>query len=400
VTTKTAALWLGCATAVVVAVAGCDTTLVGPDGGVGDCSGDFGGSAAGTKLQAFVSAAGAFSAQAQALDAQLHDACVALGHDLGLMDADLAAPAGSDMTATQAACARVAQEVHAQLAALRAEPGVTVFVAATAPECTVDVQAYSDCVARCDATYTPATSTLMCTGGEIRGGCSGACTGRCAVMASGACAGTCDGACMGGCTGTCQGTCDGTCAARDAQGNCNGACTGTCHGTCSAGCAGGCTGSCVAMASGTCAGECRGACSVAWTTPTCTGTVTPPMADVDCRASCDAQVDARATCSDPSVELVVIGTLSTTSQARETTLATALQHSYGDVLTVARALALMADGATSLATAAMDVPTAVRSLGLGAAACATQSANDVQTRAASLQVTVQVSVSVTASVAP
>lgn len=377
-------------------LASCSGGLPRNDGGVsGSCSGDFGATAEAQRLEAFIAASVAFSGQVESLDNDLRSTCTSMARDLGIADAELQPMAGQ--TATQAACDRVAREIATSVTAIRAEAGVQLYVEYQPPVCTVNVQAYSDCVAQCDVTYMPGMSTLQCEGGELRGTCSATCSGRCAVSASGMCAGSCEGTCSGSCTGVCQGQCEGTCMTRDAHGNCNGQCMGTCRGTCSAGCTGTCMGSCVAMASGMCSGECRGSCSVAFMEPRCTGTVTPPMANADCTASCDARVNADARCTEPSARLALTGTV-TVNAMRAERLRTAIQNHYGRLLQLNGRLVAIGRSTTTLVQASTRVPSAVGSLGLLAGTCATQAANAVTQAVSRVQVSAQVSVRVTASV--
>lgn len=384
------------ALALTTVLVSCNTgPLVGPDGGV-QCPSDFGTTADAQRLEAFLAASATFATQAETLDNELRTACVSIARDLGIPDSELQ-PSGNQ-TATQAACNRVAMQIRQDLMALRAEAGVQVFVEVTPPVCRVDVNAYSRCLAECDATFTPGMADLQCMGGEIRGRCTATCTGTCAVMASGSCTGSCEGTCTGSCTGNCVGQCEGTCTTRDASGNCMGMCMGTCRGTCSAGCTGSCMGQCVAMASGSCSGECRGMCSVAFEEPRCTGTVVPPMANADCRASCDARVNARADCSDPQVRVVILGMVSASNTMRADRVRTALQNNYGRVVKAAAQLRNLVTAGITLTQSARTLPNTVGSLGAMAGVCATQAATAVTQASARIEVSVMVSANVVASV--
>ncbi|MDP3278693.1 MAG: hypothetical protein Q8Q09_26115 [Deltaproteobacteria bacterium] len=361
-----------------------------------NCSASFGTTDAAQKLRAFIDATTSFTATATELDATLLRECTALATDLGATAAELAAT--SSMTATQVACTRAAALIEQEIRAVRATSGVTVFVETTPPACRVEVDAYQRCVAACDVRFTPGMSDLRCEGGELRGSCMGSCTGQCAVNAAAMCTGSCEGTCTGSCGGTCSGTCEGMCATRDATGACNGTCMGTCRGTCSAMCTGSCTGQCVAMASAQCTGECRGMCSVAFTEPRCTGRVVPPMADVDCAASCDARINATATCTRGEVAVRIngdVGMLQTRANALSATL---IAH-YGAVLQTARQLERLVLAGQAVIESAQRVPGAVQALGVAAGACAVQSANDIRLAVPKVQVSVQVSVSVSTSVA-
>ncbi|NIR59503.1 MAG: hypothetical protein GWO02_08260, partial [Gammaproteobacteria bacterium] len=216
-----------------------------------------------------------FAAAADDVSRTLETACVDMGRELGVPDAEM--QGNADHPRVKVACDAVAAKIQSEMTAFR-EANITMIVEHEPPKCEVSVDAYADCVAECEVDYQPGEVSMECEGGEIRGTCSAECTGTCAVDVNAECSGTCEGTCSGGCSGTCQGACDGECSAHDSEGQCNGSCSGTCEGTCDAGCQGTCEGQCVAEASGQCSGECRGGCSVEWQEPRCTGTVRAPEA--------------------------------------------------------------------------------------------------------------------------
>lgn len=384
--------------ACLITGAGCTSINPNADGGGPlNCNGDFGTTDAARQLTAFLRAASSFSQTAAELDTTLSGACRGIATDLGAMPGDLMGD-GSPGTDTQTACTRAAALIEAEMRAVRAAAGVSVYVEYQPPACEVNVMAYNNCVAECDVTYMPGMAQVTCEGGELRGTCSGSCTGTCAAMVSGSCTGACEGTCMGGCMGTCQGTCDGTCSVHAADGSCNGACMGTCQGTCSAMCTGSCMGQCVAMASATCMGECRGMCSVAFTEPRCTGRVVPPMANADCRASCDTRINATAMCTPARVAVRITGTLSADLMTRYTRLKTTLEAHYTDVLSAAAKIRRLAEAGVALVDSAQRVPNAVASVGVTAAACAADAANQIRVAVPRVQASVMVTVSVSASV--
>lgn len=366
------------------------------DGAVAGCAADYGTTLAAQQLETFVAAVGTFGTEAAALDSTLRTECAAIANDLGATAADFV-PTGAE-TPTAVACRVAAQRLRGEFVALRGTAGLTVSLQVVPPQCTVDVDAYSRCVASCDATYRPGMVTLACEGGELRGTCSGSCTGSCAAMATAACAGSCEGTCTGSCTGVCQGACDGTCATRDGAGNCNGTCMGTCSGTCSAGCTGSCTGRCVVAASARCEGECRGMCSVAFTAPRCTGRVVPPMIDVDCRASCDTRIRATAECTPGQASLRVEGTVSADLMARAARLRATLVGHYGAILTAARRLAVLTEAGVVILQTADRIPGAAVTLGLSAVGCAASTVRDIRIAVPQVTVSVQASVAVSGSV--
>ncbi|MFO0604429.1 MAG: hypothetical protein U0324_14695 [Polyangiales bacterium] len=377
-----------------------DGSPASPDGGVTgleDCRGDFGTSTASLQIEAFIAAVDSFSTQAAEVDTGLRAECRAIAIDLGAQASELVATASE--TETAVACRRAAELIRTEMTAVRGAPGVTLTIEAAPPRCEVDVEAYSNCVGSCDATFRPGMAELTCEGGEVRGGCSAECTGRCAVDATATCSGACEGTCAGSCTGSCVGTCDGTCAARDAEGACNGACVGTCRGTCSAGCTGACSGQCVAMASGRCEGECRGSCSASFTRPRCTGRAVAPRADVDCRASCDARVNARTQCTPGQVALRVDGLAAGAPlSGRSDRLRATLAAHYGNVVAAGVRLRALAAAGALVVDSSRRVPAAVASLGLRAATCSTTAAQSVALAVPRVQVSLQASVQVSGAV--
>ncbi|MEI8256922.1 MAG: hypothetical protein WCJ30_14715, partial [Deltaproteobacteria bacterium] len=313
-------------------------------------SADYGATQSAQKLEAFLSATAVFVATASDLDRSLNDACTRMAGDLGIPAGELA-PASPDVPATRAACTRVALQIHDEMAAIRGAGNAQLQVSATPPVCHVSVDAYAQCVGQCDVHVTPG-QVPVCEGGELRGQCSAQCTGRCSVEVNGQCSGRCEGSCSASCTGVCQGTCEGTCAVRAADGSCNGACQGTCRGSCSAGCTGSCQGSCEVSAQARCSGECRGGCSVQYTEPRCTGRLVPPQVDADCRASCDARINAQATCTPGTASVVFSSGLSPELQARATRLRTALVAGLPAIRSAGEKLQrLQASGATMVNTA-------------------------------------------------
>ncbi len=379
----------------VGSVSGCSAIPSNGDGGV-SCSGDWGATAEARKLSAFFAAAGDFSTQATRLDGALLNACTRIATDLAIPSSELVPAAGQ--SATQAACTRVAQQIRTELTAIRAGVGAQLDIGIVLPSCTVAVDVYADCVGRCDLTVRPGVADIRCEGGELRGGCSGTCSGSCSAMVSGMCSGSCEGTCSASCTGTCSGRCMGTCTTRAADGSCNGACMGTCDGRCSAGCTGSCMGSCSVMASAQCMGECRGMCSVAFTAPVCTGRVVPPTVDADCRASCEARVNASATCSPARVTYAITGLTPPDLQARATRLSMALTTSYGVFLTTLEQLRRLILSADAMIQSAASVPNAIGTLGAGAILCAAQAAADTTAAVSKIRVSVDVSVMVSGSI--
>ena len=380
--------------------------IVGGSGGGGGTSGggasgnenggacanaEFGATQSAQTLETFLSSSAAFVAAAADLDHSLNDACTRMANDLAIPPAELQ-PASPDVPATRAACERVARQIHDDEAAIRGANTAQIQVSATPPVCQLSVDAYAQCIGHCDATVTPG-QVPTCEGGELRGQCSAQCTGRCSVEVNGQCSGRCEGTCQASCTGVCQGTCEGTCTTRAADGSCNGACQGTCRGSCSAGCTGSCQGSCEVSGQAQCSGECRGGCSVAYTEPRCTGHLVPPQVNADCRASCDARINAQATCTPGQASMVVTGGLSADMQVRANRVRTAVVDGLASIRATNEKLQRLQAVSATLVNSGAALPGAIGDLGAGAAACAL--ASSVALPAATVQVTVSIQVSAT-----
>lgn len=353
------------------------------------CQGDFGASKAAVKLSSFLGATAKFAHAAADLETSLLDSCTSIGKELGMSGADLAGD-------TKSVCDAVSAKLNAELRSVRAEGNVKIDIVSTPPRCEVSMNAYADCAAKCEVDVEPGQVELQCEGGQISGTCTAECTGECSVEVQGVCKGSCEGTCSGGCTGTCQGVCDGKCSATGADGQCNGRCDGTCQGTCSAGCKGSCEGECWMKSQASCSGECRGGCSVEYQEPKCSGQVRPPKVSADCKASCDAQLEAQATCEPGHTEVKVAGGAKV-DEAKLARVRAALQAGYGQMLATGEKLRRLKRAGQELKKAGKDLK-GVSSLGMRAAACVTEAVSLMPTALASVSASVEVQVSFTASV--
>lgn len=336
----------------------------GPEPLTGACTGDLGASAAAQKVEAFIVASNQFVTASAELSTSLHDGCRQMGDALQIPRAELAAMSASP-DRTRLVCERVSRQLRDDIAAIRAAVNVHAESTVVPPRCEVSIDGYARCVGECDAQYTPAVAEIQCEGGEIRGGCSASCTGRCAVEVN----------------GTCNGTCEGSCTAFDAQGNCTGVCNGRC----------------VTQASGTCGGECRGGCSVAFTEPRCTGRVRPPRLEAECRAACDARLDAQARCTPGEVSLRVTGDIAPDLGARIQRVQAALAGGYRTVSGLRARLERVATSGAELSRTANEVPSALGAAGAGAVACAVGAGQIVAAAMSNVRVSVDVSITVSAS---
>ncbi len=260
------------------------------------------------KIKAGAGAAVEMKELAAKIDGDLKVACGNLAHDLGH---------AGDFKDGQDACqaaGKIMGEVKAKLGA-----NLKVALDFAEPKCGMDVKAYGECSGHCDATVKPG-EVPKCEGGKLQGTCSGKCQGECEASASAACSGECSGSCdaeiKGSCSGNCQGKCDGKATPAGAGGQCAGTCEGKCSGNVKAECKGKCGGSCKMSAQAECKGTCSGSCSVDMEAPKCTGKLEPPKMSAECKAKCDAKVQAHASCTPPHVALKISGGADAALQAK------------------------------------------------------------------------------------
>ncbi len=116
------------------------------------------------------------------------------------------------------------------------------------------------------------------------------------------------------------------------QGECSGKCQGSREASASAVCTGECNGTCDSEIKGACSGKCAGKCSVELKEPKCSGDIEPPKMSAECKAKCDAHVEAKAECTPQHVALLVSG--STDAKAADAFRMT-LEKDLGAVLKVA-----------------------------------------------------------------
>ena len=350
-------LGTGCAAAKNAASGSCDASLT-------------------AKFDAFKGAVSALSTAEASITSSVALACVNIAKDLNptaTLPTVTAGQAVSD-TDTKTAC----DAASAAITKAKADGGLTVTLAYSAPECTVDESAQVNCSAECNASASCTAPDIKtaCEAGHLSGGCDGTCSGTCSVAVDA--------------SATCSGTCNGTC-----EGTCNGQ-TGTagngvaCNGTCSAGCKGNCEAT--ASADAKCTGSCKGSCTVDFTAPKCDVAITPPKCDAaaDCNAGCSGSASLNATCSKPQVSVVITGGASATLQ-------TTLTNNLPAILQVAAQGQLAATSVATLGTTALNVATAFGT----EAGCAITYGADFATKltaAATASVNVQASFSASASV--
>jgi hypothetical protein len=263
------------------------------------------------KVKAGLAAGANLQKLAVGLEADVVAACSGLAKDLGATDEDLKPKDNKPGAKAEAACKAAIKLVGDIKAKAKGEIKVDVVP----PKCSASMDAAASCAAECKGNVDPGSVKVECEGGEISGKCEGKCEGKCQVEAGaqceGSCGGTCEGTCEANFTGKCDGTCEGTCDGKNAKGKCAGTCDGKCtgkgSGSCSGTCKGSCSASCEMTAKGECKGSCSGSCSVEFKEPKCSGEVKPPEVSAECKANCDAKLNAELECTPARVQVKVAG---------------------------------------------------------------------------------------------
>ncbi len=249
------------------------------------------------KLKAATAAAVDVKGLADQVDADLKAGCGGLAKDLG---------APGDFKDGSAACEAALKALNDTKAKIGASAKFTLVV--KPPECRASLDAYADCAGKCDAKVSGGKAKVDCEPGKLSGTCDANCEGTCDVSGGAKCDGTCEGTCDADIHGQCGGKCNGKCDGQTSNGaSCAGTCDGKCEGNAKAECKGKCGGSCKLKASAKCEGTCTGKCSAEMKAPKCTGEVKPPQMSADCKAHCDANVQAKADCTPASVGFAMSG---------------------------------------------------------------------------------------------
>lgn len=282
--------------------------------------------AAAAKLKGGALAAVEIKAFADKVDADLKVACGALNKDLG----------GADDKATGKESCEASAKLIADMRA-KLGGGAKLTMTIDPPQCSIDASVYSDCSAKCDASATPGSVKAECQPGKLQGECSAKCKGSCEMSAAAKCEGTCSGSCDANFSGTCGGKCEGKCDSKNSSGTCNGKCEGKCDAHASGTCKGNCGGSCQISGEAECKGTCSGSCTAEMKAPRCTGEVTPPKVSAECKAHCDAQVNAQAKCSKGHIAVVVTGYAEANAKVAEQ-LKVALQNNLPAILVIAEGM--------------------------------------------------------------
>lgn len=268
-------------------------------------------------IDATLEAAKLLETRAKMIEGDVASACASIAKDLGETDFNEAS--------VEEACRAADRAIAAHL-----ELGIEIDIIATPPVCHIDAQARVDCEAGCqiDIECTEPELHVRCEEGKFAVECDVDCeanveaycelSGDIVADCEGSCQGYCEGGCEGSCSGTCDGVCNGTCEGElGGDGRCDGVCKGSCEGTCSGSCSGTCSGSC----EGSCRVEvegkaecetrgdfyCRGGCTKEVSPPRCEGSFEPPRCegDAECHASCEAQANFAAECTEGSIHVEV-----------------------------------------------------------------------------------------------
>lgn len=275
-------------------------------------------------------------------------ACMGIAQDLDApqADQDSAAGAANKNDRMKAWCDLAVK----QIGSFKAQAGGTLSVVFQPPVCEASISAKADCQAKCSGGVKCdlKANPPKCTGGTLEIECKGDCTASAGASVS--CTGTCSGNCSGSCQAEggvkCAGKCDGACdVATDSGGNCNGTCKGTCAVTApGVQCTGTCQGKCDAACKGsaTASVKCDGTCNADYQPLSCSGGKLEGgcTADAKCDANCNASVQAKASCTPPSVSVQFAGAASVDAAGK---LEATLKAHLGVILAFKARLTAVAD---------------------------------------------------------
>lgn len=355
------------------------------------------------KVKAALAAGANLQKIAVDVEGDVTTACSNLAKDLGVSEDALKPAEDGPGKKAEAACNAAVKA----MGELKAKAGAKLTVDVKPPECHASLNAMAECAGRCDATVTPGEAKVECEGGKLSGKCEGKCEGSCTVEAGGKCEGSCNAECSGTCTadfvGKCDGTCNGKCEGQNSNGKCAGTCEGKCEGkaqgNCNGECKGSCSGSCEVSAQASCEGTCSGSCSVEFKEPKCTGTVKPPEMSAECKANCDAEVNANLECTPAHVFAKVEAASDVKAAAQ---LRSAIEKNLPALLKVSVGMKDRVDGVVGNVRASLEgVQGAVTSGGTAAAkvaGCFAASMEAQASAAVSIDVSVKASASASGSV--
>jgi hypothetical protein len=351
------------------------------------------------KVKAALAAGANLQKLAADVEAEVATACGNLAKDLGATDVEPKeeGPGKKAEAACQAAVKAIGE--------LKAKASGKLAVKVEPPKCSASMNAMAECAGKCDATVKPGEAKVSCEGGEISGKCDAECKGNCTVEAGAKCEGSCGGTCEGNCeanfAGKCEGNCNGKCDGKDSKGKCAGTCDGKCEGSgkgsCSGTCKGSCSASCTMQGQAKCEGTCSGGCSVEFKEPKCSGEVKPPEMSAECKANCDAEINAKLECQPARVAVNLEGAADAQAAGK---LKAALEANLPAILKVTIGMKGKLEGVMANVKASLEgVSAAVKGGGTAAlkvAGCFAASLEAQAKASASINVSVQASASASA----
>ena len=345
---------------------------------------------AAAKLESALKASIELKGLSKSVESELKAACSGLARDLG------AKPGNSAKSACKAAMNAVKS--------FKAKAKGRFKVTAQPPRCSASVDAMAKCAADCDADIKPGKVDVKCEGGELSGKCEGSCSGSCEVSGGASCEGTCRGECTAGFSGRCDGECEGKCDGSSTGGraSCSGKCEGKCHAGAEGSCTGSCKGECKIKGSAKCNGTCTGGCSVEMKAPRCTGEAKPPKMSAECKAECDARLNANLECTPARVAVTFDGAADVNAAKK---LSAALRTHLPAILKVSLGMkGKLTKAAGQVKTVVNGVKGSAKAMVKGSASnaarlttCVANPFKGAFDAAASLQASVKVSVDVQAS---
>lgn len=300
------------------------------------------------KVRTFVEASKDVVAVAGYIESEVTAACTRMGTDLGLSPAQMA-PRNEPGGRASGACAAVSARIDSIL-----QQGVGVTVTVKPPTCQFNAQAKASCEGACSAQVDPGSIVASCEPAKLSGYCQGRCIGQC--------------------DGTCNGQCNGTCSAVDAQGRCAGTCQGQCDGQCQA--------------------TCHTTCQGTWQAPKCEGQVTPPSADAECNASCQAHAEMQGGCTPVEVLVLPTGNVAAAMQLVATLQANLPRLLYAEIALAKR----LAGSIQVVGQVGAQLPKIAGNAGARALACIGAAAEATASASVRINVSVQASASVSGKV--
>ena len=116
------------------------------------------------------------------------------------------------------------------------------------------------------------------------------------------------------------------------------------------------------------------------------------MATASCQADCDARVTAELICTPGETHIVVTGVVGADAVARADRLRAAFEIGAASILVLGEHIGIVADASATIVAAAPHVASDASAIGARAVACGTAAAIDVANAAASVEVSVNVTV--------